>query len=213
MHKKLIMLGILLCIFSSIAFAEQKRLTREDYQKQLQEYINETNIKIDKIYKIYNDKIATNKDAVKKLVDEEEQIGQQLRKCYITQENADMNDLLKGACGHLYGKTTYLKTSSGLVIADDTYALNKCLAKQPTSAKKSNSCKILNDKHKKIKSDIEFYNNQFSAYKNERDAELNKIKLDAKNKANELTNACKQANPLKQTFGYCNGLEVNFTTD
>lgn len=109
-------------------------------------------------------------------------------------------------------KTTYFKTSSGLVVADDTYALNKCLAKQPNSTKKkTSSCKTLEDNRKKIEQGINNYTNQISVFENERDAELNKIKIEAKNKSVELTNACKQDYPKKQLFGYCDGLEVVFT--
>lgn len=215
MCKKIIItIGILLCALNSIAFAEKERLTRTDYLNLLNEYIKESNIKINTVYKTYEDKITANKELIKKLAKEEDQVGQQLRNCYVTQDNAEINNVINGSCGHLYGKTTYFKTSSGLVVADDTYALNKCLAKQPTSSKRKTSpCKTLEDKHKKIQQDIENYTNQITIFKNDRDTELNKIELDAQNKSRELTNSCKQTYPKKQLFGYCDGLEVNFTTD
>lgn len=215
MCKKIIItIGILLCALNSIAFAEKERLTRTDYLNLLNEYIKESNIKINTVYKTYEDKITANKELIKKLAKEEDQIGQQLRNCYVAQDNAEVNSLINGSCGHLYGKTTYFKTSSGLIIADDTYALNKCLAKQPITKKnKADPCKILNDKYEKIKKNTEYYNNQFSVFEKERDTELNKIKIDAQNKSSELTNSCKQTYPKKQLFGYCDGLEVNFTTD
>lgn len=213
MHKKLIILGILLCTLSSLAFAENEKLTRADYVNQLNKYIKEISIKIDEVYKTYDAKVAANKESIKKLENEKEQITVQLRQCYQKEQISDINNVINGSCGHLYGKTTYFKTSSGLVVADDTYALNKCLAKQPTSSKRKTSpCKTLEDKHKKIQQDIENYTNQITTFKNNRDTEFNKIELDAKNKSSEFTNACKQAYPKKQLFGYCDGLEVVFTT-
>lgn len=214
MHKKLIIVGILLCILSSLAFAENEKLTRADYVNKLNEYIKEISTRIDEVYKTYDAEVAANKKSIKKLANAKEQISVQLRQCYQKEQISDINNVINGPCGHLYGKTTYFKTSSGLVIADDTYALNKCLAKQPTTKKnKADPCKILNDKYEKIKKDAEYYNNQFSVFENERDTELNKIKIEAQNKSRELTNSCKQTYPKKQLFGYCDGLEVNFTTD
>ncbi len=209
MHKKIIIVGILLCTLSTFAFAENKKLTRPDYVNQLNKYIKEIGIKIDEIYKTYEAKVAANKEIIKKLENEKEQITAQLRQCYQKEQDSDINSLMNGPCGHLYGKTTYFKTSSGLVVADDTYALNKCLEKQPTSSKRKTSpCKTLEDKRKKIQQDIENYNYQITTFKNDRDTELNKIELDAKNKSSELTNACKQAYPKKQLFGYCDDLEI-----
>lgn len=213
MHKKLIIVGILLCTLSSLAFAENEKLTRADYVNQLNEYIKEISTKIDEVYKTYDAEVAANKKSIKKLANAKEQISVQIRQCYQKEQISDINNVINGSCGYLYGKTTYFKTSSGLVIADDTYTLNKCLAKQPTSSKRKTSlCKTLEDKHNKIQQDIENYTNQITVFKSDRDAELNKIKLDAKNKSSELTNACKQAYPKKQLFGYCDGLEVVFTT-
>lgn len=213
MHKKLIIVGILLCTLSSLAFAENEKLTRADYVNQLNKYIEEIGIKIDEVYKTYDAKVAKNKESIKKLEKEKDQITSQLQQCYKKEQDSDINNMMNGVCGHLYGKTTYFKTSSGLVVADDTYALNKCLAKQPNSSKRKTSpCKTLEDKHKKIQQDIENYTNQITTFKNDIDTELNKIELDAKNKSSELTNACKQAYPKKQLFGYCDGLEVVFTT-
>lgn len=214
MRKKLIILGILLCTLSSLAFAENEKLTRADYVNQLNKYIKEIDVKINEVYKTYDVKVAANKESIKKLENEKEEITVQLRQCYQKEQISDINNVINGSCGHLYGKTTYFKTSSGLVVADDTYALNKCLAKQPTSSKRKTSpCKTLEDKHKKIQQDIENYTNQITIFKNDRDTELNKIELDAQNKSRELTNSCKQTYPKKQLFGYCDGLEVNFTTD
>lgn len=213
MRKNLIILGILLCTLSSLAFAENEKLTRTDYVNQLNKYIKEIGIKIDEVYKTYDAKVVANKESIKKLEQEKEQITVQLRQCYQQEQISDINNVINGSCGHLYGKTTYFKTSSGLVVADDTYALNKCLEKQPTSSKrKTSSCKTLEDKRKKILLDIDNYTNQISTFENDRDTELNKIELDAKNKSSELTNACKQAYPKKQLFGYCDGLGVVFST-
>lgn len=213
MHKKLIIVGILLCTLSSLAFAENEKLTRADYVNQLNKYIKEISIKIDEVYKTYDAKVAADKETIKKLENEKEQITVQLRQCYQKEQISDINNVINGSCGQLYGKTTYFKTSSGLVVADDTYALNKCLAKQPASSKRKTSpCKTFEDKHKKIQQDIENYTNQITTFKSDMDTELNKIELDAKNKSSELTNACKQAYPKKQFFGYCDGLEVVFTT-
>lgn len=214
MYKKIIILGILLCTLSTIAFAKNEKLTRADYVNQLNKYIKEIGIKIDEVYKSYDAKVSANQEAINKLGNQKEQISNQLQKCYQTEVNSGINEMMNGACGHLYGKTTYFQTSSGLVVADDTYALNKCLAKQPNSTKKKTSpCKTLEDKRKKIEQNINNYTNQISVFKNERDAELNKIKIEAKNKSVELTNACKQDYPKKQLFGYCDGLEVIFTNN
>lgn len=213
MHKKLIVVGILLCTLSSLAFAENEKLTRTDYVNQLNKYIKEIGIKIDEVYKTYDAKAAANKETIKKLENEKEQITVQLRQCYQKEQISDINNVINGSCGHLYGKTTYFKTSSGLVVADDTYALNKCLVKQSNSSKRKTSpCKTLEDKHKKIQQDIENYTNQITTIKSDMDTELNKIELDAKNKSSELTNACKRAYPKKQLFGYCDGLDIVFST-
>lgn len=214
MYKKIIVLGLLLLFtLNSIASAENEKLTRADYINQLNKYIEEIGIKIDEVYKTYDAKVAKNKESIKKLEKEKDQITSQLQQCYQKEQNSDINNMMNGACGHLYGKTTYFKTSSGLVVADDTYALNKCLAKQPTSSKrKTSSCKTLEDKRKKILLDIDNYTNQISTFENNRDIELNNIRQDANNKSRELTNACKQTYPKKQFFGYCDGLEVVFTT-
>ena len=84
MCKKIIItIGILLCALNSIAFAEKERLTRTDYLNLLNEYIKESNIKINTVYKTYEDKITANKELIKKLAKEEDQIGQQLRNCYV----------------------------------------------------------------------------------------------------------------------------------
>lgn len=158
MCKRIITIGILLCTLSSLAFAENEKLTRADYVNQLNKYIKEIDIKIDEVYKTYDVKVAANKESIKKLENEKEEITVQLRQCYQKEQISDINNVINGSCGHLYGKTTYFKTSSGLVVADDTYALNKCLAKQPTSSKRKTSpCKTLEDKHKKIQQDIELY--------------------------------------------------------
>lgn len=214
MYKKIIVLGLLLFTVNSIAFATDKKLTRADYMNQLNKYIEKISIKIDEVYKNYDAKVAVNKESIKKLENEQEKISNQLQKCYQAEENTAFNEMRNGACGHLYGKTTYFKTSSGLVVADDTYALNKCLAKQPNSTKKKlSSCKILEDKRKKIEQDIKNYTNQIYVFENEKEAELNNIKIEAKNKSIELTNACKQDYPKMQLFGYCNDLEVVFTNN
>lgn len=61
MCKKIIItIGILLCALNSIAFAEKERLTRTDYLNLLNEYIKESNIKINTVYKTYEDKITAN---------------------------------------------------------------------------------------------------------------------------------------------------------
>lgn len=214
MYKKIIVLGILLCTLNAMTFAKNEKLTRGDYVNQLNKYIKEIGIKIDEVYKTYDVKITANQESINKLKNQEEQLSGELRKCYQEEENTVFNEMRNGACGHLYGKTTYFKTSSGLVVADDTYALNKCLAKQPNSTRKKTSpCKTLEDKGKKIEQDINNYTNQISVFENERDAELNKIKIEAKNKSTELTNSCKQDYPQKQLFGYCDGLEVVFTNN
>ena len=214
MYKKIIVLGLLLFTLNSITFATDKKLTRADYMNQLNKYIEKISIKIDEVYKTYDTKVMTNKESIKKLENEKEQISNQLQKCYQAEVNSDFNKMMNSACGHLYGKTTYFKTSSGLVVADDTYALNKCLAKQSNSTKKKiSSCKTLEDKRKKIEQDINNYTNQIYVFENEKEAELNNIKIEAKNKSIELTNACKQDHPKMQLFGYCDDLEVVFTNN
>lgn len=100
MCKKIITIGILLCALNSIALTEKERLTRTDYLNLLNEYIKESNIKINTVYKTYEDKIAVNKELIKKLAKEEEQVGQQLRNCYVTQNNAEINSLINSSCGH-----------------------------------------------------------------------------------------------------------------
>ncbi len=211
--KKILIITLIL-LSATTAFANEQKLTIDDYKKKLHEYIDECNRDLKAVFNQYNEKVKATNDKIKALEKQKDNTHKLIMNCSLAQANADLNEVINGPCGHLYGKTTYFKTSSGLVVADDEYAINKCLAKLPQSKQAYvNPCEKEYEKYKKIDKDIEFQTKQFAILKQEKEKEEARIKADIQTKVDELANDCRQTYPLRRFYGYCQGIGIQFNSN
>ena len=216
--KKIFLIICLVLLFCNFVNAKENTIktTKQEYLNQLNLIIEESNKALDFInseyHKNYDKEIATRKKEIEKL---ENKMSDSISKHSICDFNTGMDEISKGPCGKYINKTTFFKGSSGLVYADSTYALNKCLEKssKQSEAKGNNPCKKYMDAYNNAKKQIanikKEIEKQYALLDENKSKQLETLAQDFKTKSNILYEDCKKTYPKKDAiFGYCNELSV-----
>lgn len=221
MIKKIFMLICLILFFCNFVKAEENKtkISKQEYLNQLNAYSEDFDNKFASInseYKNnYKKEITKRKQEISLLEDKANKYHTEYYICY---ENESWAELSKSPCGKYIGKTTLLKGSSGLVYADDTYALNKCLAKTKIAWSKKDPCKKYMDNYDNAKKQIEKLNKeikiQYDILSKQKKTQINALINDFELKSDELYQDCRKTYPRRSSiFGYCDGLSMKIEFD
>ena len=209
-RKYLILL--MLCLFATSVNADTsntvkpEKYTKRDYIQMLKDYTIECNKKLDSIDNEYYPKIREIRSSMQKMDEQKHSIYMKYSLC---EENASWKELANGPCGHLLNKTTYLRTQSGFIVADDTYAVNKCLAKLPSNQKAGVYCKNEKIAWQKFENNYKALEKQLNSLETERKNKNKKLIDEATEYAQELKNQCIKTYPMRNYWlDYCKDLSI-----
>lgn len=190
---------------STVVFAKTtNKITNEDLVQKVNAVINSNNAKINELNKQYDEYVSKQTTLINNLREEKLKADRMWSEC---DERESWAWLYKSPCSHLIGKTTLLKTKSGLVVADDTYALNKCLAKLPNKIEKK-VCQKERAKCQDYEKKLEFEENNLTTFKENYKRETTDIKNNTKNYKQEIYSECLKAFPYKNMLlDYCSNLK------
>ena len=198
------------------------KVTKQEYLNQLNLIVEEMEKSLEPInfeysnnYNNYKKEIDAKKDKIKELETKKHKYYSEYSLC---DENAQWAEIAKGPCGKYIGKTTFFKGKSGIVYADSSYALNKCLEndKSISTGARKDPCKKHMDNHlnaekeiSNLKKEISKIHAQQEMLGKKRELQLKTLADEFKTKSNELYQDCIKTYPHKSSFfGYCNELSV-----